>query len=154
MIIPPTGSPIGFFVPSPGVGDPVSPLLADDINPDTCDYNTILTGADPIDAQVQTAMKTFRGSGSSVTEDGQTFRDIDKLLDNVADVITSDARRALDRLLRNGDIRLVAVAKDQPGIEVSIFEDGQSAEVIIRYRNTRTLDPTVRVVRFRTPEQI
>lgn len=153
-VVPPTGSPIAFFVPSPGVGDPVSPLLADDIDPETHEYRTILTGADPIDAQVLVALKTFRGSGSAVLNDGQTFRNVDKLFDNVADVIASDARLALSRLLRRGDIRLVSTSAIEPGIEVSVFDSDQSAELIVRYRNMRSLDPTVRVVRLRAPEQI
>jgi hypothetical protein len=152
--VPPTGSPIGFFVPSPGVGDPVSPMIADDIDPETHDYKSILEGADTIDAQVLIALKVFRGSGSAVTADGQTFRDIDKLTDDVATIIESDVRRALDRLLRNRDIRLVATGKDEPGIQVVVFSEEQAAEVIVRYRNLRSLDSTVRTVRFRTPEQI
>jgi hypothetical protein len=147
--IPAAGSPIGFFVPSPGVGDAVTPMLADDINEETHDYNTILTGFDAIDAQVLIALKTFRNSGAAVVEVGQRYRDNSKLTDDIEEIIRSDTRRALHLLITKGDIQLV-----DNGIQVKIYEDAQAAEVEVTYKNMRQLDPKAQKVRKRLPEAI
>lgn len=141
--IPPTGSPIGFFIGSPGaLGDP-SPLLADNIDPDTNDFASLFTGMDVIDAQVLVAVTIVRGSGSSVTEDGIKITSR-KITESVKNEITADVRTSLKRLINNGDIEFVKI--DFGENDENIDKSNQVINSRIEYVNLRAMDNKVRTL--------
>lgn len=125
------------------LGDP-SPLLADNWDPARRDFASLEVGMDPIDAQVVLALGTVRGSGACVLEDG-----IDELPRKITDAVevelTSRARRALGRLIRQNDIRL-------KGVRLSLLSEGeQQAEIIVEYVNLRTGRPSEAEIPIRAP---
>jgi hypothetical protein len=104
--LPSTVSPLGVGV-SPT--DPFainSPITADYIDPVTNEYLSMTQGMDPIDAQVIIAIKTIKGSGDAVANDGTRLRDLDKIRPNIEFQIEGEVRNALERLVRNRDIRI------------------------------------------------
>lgn len=139
MPLPSTLAPIGA-VAVPGLAlQPPSPLLAEDIDPATGDYRSLFEGADPIDAQVQLAVSTVRGSGLSVLEDGLEIT-ADKMDDSVLRTLESDVRIALGRLISNGDILL-------EGVEfVQVSEADATVQLHANYVNLRSGDRRVRQV--------
>ena len=144
-VIPPTTSPLGFFVPSPGHLALPGPLLADKIDPHTNEYLSIFTGDDVIDAQVLIAMKTARGSGAAVLECGSRLRSIRKLGDSVVSDIEAEVRNALALLVQQGDIIIKSIV-------VTVLQASQQAEIELKYVNQRARDRSVRTQRV-TPAQ-
>lgn len=132
MANPPIGGTLGTLgalavVPA-ALGKP-SILLAEDVDPATRDLRSLFTGADPIDAQVQVALDRVRGSGAAVLEDGMAAPP-DKMLDSLAADLEREARVALSRLVRNGDVRVkrcVVIAEPQ----------NQTAQIVVEYVNLR-----------------
>ena len=145
-----TLTPLGFFIPPTRRGPP-SPLLADNIDPETGDFRSLFTGSDVTDAQVQLAVTTVRSSGPSVLQDGLLITSR-KITDQLEITINADMRQALRRLTRNRDIRIVDITQGQDG-------DGnqpgnQTAQTNVRYKNLRALDPTVRTLQVPATPQI
>ena len=139
-----TVSPIGFFIRAPGALGAPSPLLADNINPETRDFASLFTGLDPIDAQVQLAVTTVRASGSAVEEDGIANLP-DKMTNSVEDEITSAVKVALGRLIRNGDIEFLGMTFDL------VDEGNQTVLPRARYRNLRAVDQATRFAALPVP---
>lgn len=128
---------IGFFIRAPSALAPPPPLLADNIDPETRDFADLFTGADPIDAAVQLALTTVRGSGASVEGDGIKLSP-DKMTASLENQLESDARLALRRLTRAGDIRIVAVTFDIND------ESNQTVQLRVAYKNLRAVDSVTR----------
>ena len=121
-------------------GAPV--LAAENISIKTKDLVSLTVGADPIDQQVQAALSVLRASGAAVVQDGQRFLDVRKLDSNAPTLLEQEARTALGRLIRNGDITVEAI---------NVVQDsaGQWGEVIIDYFNNRL--PNSKKQRIRVP---
>lgn len=133
MAIPSTTSPIGFFVAAPGELGPPSPMLADNIDPNTKDYASLFVGMNSIESQVIMAMTTIKGSGASVQSIG-TDPPPRKMGTGYTNTMIADARAALSRLVTNRDIRLIKVDFD--------IDDptNQSAQLRVVWRNLRSID--------------
>ncbi len=133
MTISPAGvSPAGFFVPQT-YADPTAPpgILADAVDPQTGEYLSISRGMDPIDQQVLIALTVGRGSGVAVQDEGHEFGSVRKTTETARTILDATARRALDRLVRAGDIRIrEIVAEADPS--------GDSGGVTVEYENQRT----------------
>lgn len=109
---------------------PPAPMLAEDFDHKAPrDIKSVFTPADPIDQQVQLALVVVRRSGASVAEDGHRFGDIKKIGDSAPTAVADEARRALARLTKAGDIII-----DKLSVE-PIGADG--LELTIEYRNMR-----------------
>ena len=136
---------MGFFVRAPvALGNP-SPILADNIDPETRDFASLAKGADPIDAQVQLAVTTQRSSGAAVIEDGVAVTPT-KMDRSVENQIAADYRQALQRLVRRGDIRITQISFDRNEPE------NQTVQVRIAYVNLRAADGQVRT--FDVPKNL
>ena len=139
--IPRTGSPLSFFIASPGALGPPSPILADNIDPSTHDFVSLTTGADPIDAQVLTALSILRDSGAAVYGVGLLIEDR-KILANITISISSAVQQALSTLIRNRDIefRGVDFGDDNEGVDGA----NQQVNYAVKWINLRALDGNVR----------
>jgi hypothetical protein len=143
LVIPPTGSSLGFFIQSPGALPNPSPLLADNIDPETNDFASLFKGTNVIDAQVIVAVTFRRGTGTAVLEDGILLTSR-KITISTKREIEADVRIALRRLIKNGDIRLESVdfGDDDEGIDPG----NQTTNFLVSYVNLRALDRKVRTV--------
>lgn len=143
IVIPFTGSEIGFFVRSPGSLGPPSSLLADNIDPDTNDFKSLFTGMDVIDSQVIVAVTYSRASGSAIKEDGIRIT-AKKIDESIRRQITSDVKTALSRLIRNGDIIFKGV--DFGDGDSGIDRGNQAVNCLVKYVNARAMDSVTREV--------
>lgn len=143
LVIPFTGSEIGFFIRSPGALGPPSPLLADNIDPETNDFASLTVGMNVIDSQVVVAVTYLRGSGAAIMEDGIKFTSR-KMTDSMKREIKADVKIALGRLIRNGDIlfRGVNFGTNDEGIDPG----HQQTNILVSYVNLRALDERVRTI--------
>ena len=141
--LPSTLSGISSPVSSPSALTAPSPLLADYIDPSTNDYLSIEDGMDPVDAQVIIAMKTKRGSGPSVTEDGHNLDSIKKIMPSVERDIEAQLKLALGRLIRNGDITYKGqtITNNDPA---NAYVEGY-----VSYVNERTFTGVVQTANFK-----
>ena len=122
-----------------------SPLLADNIDPNSHDYVSLTETVHPIDAQVILALKLDRGSGAAVENDGIRLRDIRKMTDDAQTQIKSRVREALGRLISAGDVRLVGVSFE------NWDESSQAGGPFVRFVNLRARDDRIREVPVRMP---
>jgi len=130
--LPSTLSPLGQSFTSPSALGPPSTLLADNIDPETHDYNSLTTGIDPIDSQVLTALSVIRGSGAAVEDTGNKFADIRKITKSVRTEIDTEVRTTLGRLISAGDIRF-------DGTIFDFIDDGnQAVNIRIQWVNLRS----------------
>lgn len=104
--------------------EPAPSILADKIDPETGEYESLFEGRDPVDAQVLIAVSIARGTGAAVLATGNRFRDAKFVSERDKNVITSEARRALSGLLDRGDIEILemsVLSRDEfdgaPGID-------------------------------------
>lgn len=132
-----TAGSLGFFVTAPGALSPPSPLLADNINPETRDFASLEIGSDVVDAQVIIAVGTIRNSGPSVVNVGIDLTS-DKMDEQFKRRTESDVQIALRTLISNGDIRLIGVTFDFDEPE------NQFAQARVQYVNLRAADLTTR----------
>lgn len=124
-----TDLPLGFaFVNPSELGKP-SMLLAEDIDPETQDYRSLLVGADPVDAQAQYALSVVRGTGAAVQTTGMDALP-ETLDDSAATTVENTIRRALEPQRKLGDLRVESV-------NVSILEGLQAAVVKAKFTNLR-----------------
>jgi len=130
VALPSTVGPIGSSVAVTLPVGTFSPITADFIDPATGNYSSMVSGIDPIDAQVVIAMNTVRGSGACVTEDGCNLENIRKIRETVQREIESEIRVALKRLIDNGDIRLRSFTFD-------VQKENQYVGVVVEYKNVR-----------------
>jgi len=123
--------PIGSFIAlGSSLGD-ASPLLADNIDPQTHDFASLAVGQDPVDAQVILALSTVRASGSAVLLDGINNAP-SKMDDSLVDVLAANARQALQRLVSAGDIQVVSAAAE------NVDPSAQQAALRVRFVNLRS----------------
>lgn len=136
------------FLPPSKVGPP-SPLLADNIDPQTRDYADIFTGMDITDAAVVVAVTTTRGSGAAVRNDGLRVS-IKKMTSDAPRILESNLRQSLVRLTRARDITILGVSIGEPDAygkpSGSFNESTQSGQINLRYRNLRAFDARVKTV--------
>ena len=121
-------------------------MLADNIDPVTRDFKSVFVGADPVDAAVQVALTTTRGSGPSVQNVGLRVTN-DKLTNDFKSATESDLRNALDDLVSRGDISIeeISFGVDASGRATGqVNESDQSAQVNLGYINRRAFDGKVR----------
>jgi hypothetical protein len=132
--LPGTQTPIGYGVAAPSLIGPPSPLLADNIDPQTHDYVSLFEGRDVIEAQVLIALSVVRGSGAAVVDIGNRFHEIRKILPSIKSVLDSKAREALRLLITKQDIRY-------RGIELTVLDEGnQTVECVVKWENLRAFD--------------
>jgi hypothetical protein len=132
--LPSTVTPLGR---APGTAEPVkfySPIVADYIDPTTQDYLSLTKGMDPIDAQVLVAMKTVKGSGAAVLEEGNNLKSIRKIEPGTARRVQNDIRAAISKLVTNGDIRIVE-------IDTETRAGQQQVDARVDYENLRARVP-------------
>jgi len=120
------------------------------IRADLLDYRTqafmsVVKDRDPVDAAVIESLWRVRGSGIAVQNTGARFLDVPKLDDNAKTLLSNEARTALERIIRRGDITL---------LKIVVETGGDWAEVSVHYHNNRSVDKTERVARKRIPEEI
>jgi hypothetical protein len=113
--------PVLFTAPNGVVG-----ILADPIDVKTGEYLSIERGFDPTDASVLTAVRTVRGSGSSVENVGQRFADHQRVDPQLDRFMREEVRLTLKSLVDAGDIEIERV--EVPPL-------GDSAETYIEWRN-------------------
>lgn len=101
----------------PPLGPP-PPLIAEkysDSRPR--DVLSILNPEDTVDAQVQLAFSVVRESGEAVETVGQRFADIRKNDESAPTQIANEARRVLDKLVRQGDVSIAKILVEEAGID-------------------------------------
>jgi hypothetical protein len=103
-------------------------ILADNIDPATGEFVSILSGIHPVDSHVITALRTERGSGVSVMATGQRFRDVRKVDDAFARRIQDECEIALAHLIERRDIMVPKIA---------VVEDGDTGHLYFVYANLR-----------------
>lgn len=139
VIQPQPSAPVGFVVLSPsGLAATASPLLADNIDPQTQDFNSLVVGIDPVDAQVINALKIVRGSGPAVIEDGIDTTGLRKMDESAQTRFSSRIREALKRLISNGDILLLTI------IFPEWDESSQTGNTHVEYKNLRSRKKDIR----------
>lgn len=145
--IPPAGvTEMGFTDLSPFKPLPPPPVIrADKLEYRGQRFASMVKDRDPVDAAVVEALWRVRGSGAAVQFTGARFLDIEKLDDRAQVVIANEARTALRRIIRRGDITI-------RNITVEVGSDW--AEVAVFYFNNRAPFDRERVVRKRLPEEI
>ncbi|WP_437759478.1 hypothetical protein [Sorangium sp. So ce1389] len=129
-VIPPAGvSAAGTWAPVVFVS-PGSPpaYLADWIDAQTGDLESILTGIDPVDSMVQLAVTIERGTGAAVTDVGHRFRTVKKVDDSTPSLLRSLAEEALSSLLQRKLIRLER-------LDVEADPDGDLGAIFLAYSN-------------------
>lgn len=135
VITPASLTPLGS--PFPGAAVPIDSIpviMADKIDPMTGEFESLLSGRDPVDAQVLYMMTIAAGSGAAVMNKGQRFADVTHIGDEIARVLDSVTRQTLENLSRRGDIFIqsVEVITADPGINPADF-----AEIQLKYLNLR-----------------
>ncbi len=140
-VIPPAGvSAASYFDPLTFV-DPATPpiILGDDIDPETGELRSILSGIHPVDSAVIVAVRTVRGSGAAVQDVGHRLGDIKKVDDSTAKAIEQEFRRALQPLVDTRDIRI-------DKIEIEADPDTDSGSSFLAYTNLQAM--TARTVKL------
>lgn len=120
----------GFWAPTeatPIFGLPA--FLADDIDPATGEYRSILSGADPTDAALLVALTTVRGSGVSVMETGQKFNQARMISPSLERYLREEVDFALRHLVEARQIRID---------RVSVVKGDDWAELAVLYTNLAT----------------
>jgi len=144
-----------FYLPPGQIGAP-SPLLADNIDPVTRDFRNLFEGLDPIDAAVQVAVTTMKGSGACVMNVGLSLSRTKMTADFKA-VIEADIRQAVQHLVKRRDIQITAItwgvdATGKPTGEVD--ESNQTAQANLHYINLRAFDAKVRTAAISSVGQV
>jgi hypothetical protein len=125
-----------------------SPLLADNIDPVTKDFTDLFIGMDPVDAAVQVAITTTRGSGACVFNVGLRISN-NKLTSDFKRVTEADVRLALAQLVDRKDIEIAgvyfgSVDSNTDRTTGEVFEADASAQVNVKFVNLRAFDGRVR----------
>lgn len=108
-------------------------------------FASVIQDRDPVDAAVIEALWRVRGSGAAVQDTGARFLDIPKLDDKAKTSIANEARTALTRIVRRGDIRIV---------KITVETGNDWAEITVAYQNNRAPYNRDRLVHKRLPEEI
>jgi hypothetical protein len=84
-------------------------ILADDIDPMTGEFRSILRGVHPVDGMVVVALRTQRGTGASVPDVGSELATIDKVDDALPQRIKFEIQAALTPLVKRQLIRIGSI---------------------------------------------
>lgn len=95
-----------FFVPVNVTDDDPIAWLADPIDPATGELLSIERGFYPTDADVITALRTERASGSAVSDVGQQFNKAKRVDPQLPEFLRQETVLALKHLTDSGDLRL------------------------------------------------
>ncbi len=112
-------------------------FAAERINFDSGELESLLMGRDPVQAAVITAARTERGTGGSVRNTGQRFRDVRKLGPTGTELLRSEAQKMFAPLVAQGLAHVLSIT-------VTGGDDGGSASVVVAWRNL--LDGTDRSI--------
>jgi hypothetical protein len=137
-----TGAPVEFVSPAKPPA-----ILGDNIDPQTGEYVSILTGIHPVDSHVITRLRTERASGVSVLGVGHEFKQIRKVDDAFVRRVQDAVELLFADLIERRDISLPKIA---------VFEDGDTGHVYFQYVNLRSVserDDGSRRVRLGTAER-
>ena len=129
-----------------------APILADMIDPETGEFESLLEGRDPVDAQVLVALSIARGTGAAVLNTGNRFRDARFVSEDDARLIESEARRALALLVSRGDIEILSLtvqSRDDFTLDSGIVDD--FLELTVIYLNLRASGERRREESIRVP---
>lgn len=109
--IPPGGlSPASAFsAPALGVQAPPPAILADRINPQTGDFESLFVGRPLADAFAIEALRVQRGTGAAVRDLGHRFRELTHVEDDSPELIESMSSEAFADAANAGVARLVQV---------------------------------------------
>lgn len=107
-------------------------IIADDVNAQTGEVNSLLTSVDPIDGAVINIARTERGSGAAVLDIGHRFRDIRKNDERAPGLAESYAREMYADLVAGGLIEIVSIDTTQFGA----VHDGLG--LLMTYTNLRS----------------
>lgn len=146
-----TVSPIGFYVATPSALGPPSPLLADNINPKTKDFASLFEGMDPVDARVQVAVTTRRGSGPAVLAVGLRSP-ARKILPSTPQQLASNMREALRPIVQDRDIYIKNITFGSNAVNAesdnALDPSTQSGQLNIEYVNLRAMDHKTRTLQL------
>lgn len=126
---------------------PPPPVIrADKLNYQSQAFTSVVSDRDPTDAAVIEALWRVRGSGAAVRNTGARFLDVRKLDDKAKILLANEARIALSRLIRRGDITIT---------KITVVTGDDCAELTVFYLNNRTsLAKKDRIAKKRLPEEI
>jgi hypothetical protein len=127
--IPPAGvTPASAFsLQQHAVSEPPPAILADQIDPATGEYLSIVDSATIADGLVVHLLRTQRGSGAAVLSFGQRFRELTHVTTDSPELVESMAREALQPAADSGVVRF-----DQVEAEVEPA-DGSQLNTGIQY---------------------
>jgi hypothetical protein len=86
-------------------------------------FTSVFSDRDPTDSAVIEALWRVRGSGAAVRNTGARFLDVRKLDDKAKILLDNEARIALSRIIRRGDITVTKIVVETGGdwAEISVF---------------------------------
>ena len=110
-IIPPPGMPPPAITGGVELIGPSKPpaILADDIDPQTGEFRSLLRGVHPVDGMVVFALRTQRGTGASVPDVGSELATLDKVDDAFPQRIKFEIQAALAPLVKRKLVRIGAI---------------------------------------------
>ena len=136
LIVPPCGVvPAVTWVP-PNDAAPLAPtpMLAEKIDVGSGDLLSLVEGMDPVDAWVLTQLRTIRGSGSAVQDQGHALTSIENNDATTAALAAFEIDRMLKPAVDRGDIevlsRVVEAGESAPAFDMAAIQ--------IVWRNLRT----------------
>jgi len=132
---PAVGSPLSLWEPPDPTVVLSASYLVDAIDPLTGEVQSLTTGMDPTDAALLTQLRTVRGSGASVLEDGHN---LDRIENNNGDAkarIVFELQRLVQPFLDRREIQLERPIADS--VDAGEAE-GDTAAAEILYVNLRT----------------
>lgn len=126
---PAAGSPLSGWAPPAPVRPLVASYLAEEIDPETGEVTSLVTGMDPTDATLITLARTTRRSGAVVQDIGHRLVDIDMATDDAPKRAEHEVTALLRPLVERREIEVLELSTDVKGTLGAVF---------VRYRNTRT----------------
>jgi hypothetical protein len=96
-------------------------ILADDIDPMTGEFRSILRGVHPVDGMVVVALRTQRASGAAVPDVGSQLATLDKVDDALPQRIKFEIQAALATLVKQRLIRIDAIVSAGAGDAASAY---------------------------------
>lgn len=132
-VIPPAGVSAAVFWTSTVFVDPALPpvIRADQIDPATGEFLSVLVEADPVDAAFLEAWRLTDSSGAAVVNQGQRFTRIKKNTSRTPRELADEARRISKWFVDEGHIDLRQVVTEAP-------DTGEQGNVYVEYKNKRS----------------
>lgn len=131
MPLPPAGiSPASDPVTSTiGAQSPAPAILADRIDPETGDFESLFTGRPLADAFALEALTVQRGTGAAVRDLGNRFRELTHVEAGTAELIEGMAQEAFADAERAGVAQLTRVSVTEDP------SDGSQLDTVLEYRD-------------------